>query len=355
MMFAKRDQLPGNARARWAAWAAGFWLLVAWNARAADVPTSPTQATAPFYLQVEPAEAQIGDPVRVMLRARDPQPAPDAIEEVTFEPDAKLWESNGGWHREWNKDKGGDPKDLQAGAWCAQLRPFALGELAIPATTVHWRNAQGERVQTQATTATLRVRSIRPAGAQADQLIGLRDPAQIPRDWTWLYYLAAVILAAGIAGWGLRRWLKRRARPAIAPAAPERLLPPGLWALEELDRRSRLPFCLSGPAKAVFTSVSEVIRIYLDRRFGIPAIEMTTLECLRALQGQRLPQEVLRWAQEFLEECDRVKFTKIEPERERWATIWNDARLIVKMTTPPEELGVGEAARPDAALREAAE
>ena len=73
-----------------------------------------------------------------------------------------------------------------------------------------------------------------------------------------------------------------------------------------------MPICQTGPAKPIFTHVSEVIRIYLERRYKIPAIDMTTLECLHALQRSGLDSEVMRWLKEFFDQCDMVKFTKID-------------------------------------------
>ena len=59
-----------------------------------------------------------------------------------------------------------------------------------------------------------------------------------------------------------------------------------------------------------------------------------------ALHALHLDEEVLRWIKDFLEECDTIKFTTFDPSRERWRTVWHDARLIVKMTTPESELAV---------------
>ena len=86
-----------------------------------------------------------------------------------------------------------------------------------------------------------------------------------------------------------------------------------------------------------------MIRLYLGRRYGVNAIDMTTMECLRALHVLQPGDDVLRWIQKFLDECDLIKFTTHEVARERWKMIWHDARMIVQMTTPAEELGIATA------------
>ncbi len=73
---------------------------------------------------------------------------------------------------------------------------------------------------------------------------------------------------------------------------------------------------------------------------------MTTKECMIALKQRAPGDDVIRWVQSFLDECDTIKFTRIEPSADRWATIWNDARLLVQMTTLPDELaGAGRPRR----------
>lgn len=306
--------------------------------------TSATQAREPgFYLQVEPKEVHIGDEVTVRLKIQDHDFQPDRIDDVTFNPDEKQWQVESQWRRDLQT-----PGDSRSEAWMAKLRPFVVGRLSIPATRVAYQVGDGKRIDAEATTTTLSVISIRPANAKQLMLFPLREPAPIARDLRWLWITIGALLACGLLGLLVFFWWRRRKNMPFN-ASPEPELPPGIWALRELDYRSRLPVCQTGPSKAIFSHVSEVVRIYLGRRYGIHAIDMTTLECLQTLHALHLSEEVLRWVREFLDECDMVKFTTIEPSRERWGTIWHDARLIVKMTTPDDELS--PAGEPDQGVR----
>ena len=300
---------------------------------AATPLTSATQSRRDpgFHLSLDLNEAHIGDTVKVRLEVRDPQITPERIEGVEFAPDAEKWHLEAPFHRDWT-DQGKKP-----GPWQSIVRPFDTGTLAIPPLKVTYHDASGTQAAAYTTTATLKVLGLRPANSQSLTLIGMRDPAEIPRDWSGLITAAVVLALCALAVWAGLRWWSRRKIAAIISREPE--LPPGLWALRELDHRSRLPVCQNGPAKPIFSHVSEVVRLYLGRRYGVSAIDMTTFECLQALHSLHLGSEVLCWIRDFLDECDLVKFTTIEPSRERWQTIWHDARLIVKMTTPQEELG----------------
>ncbi len=294
-----------------------------------------------FSLQVTAAEGlKIGDRVELALQSGDPQFPADRIVDVSFEPDKALWHVETHWRQDL------EPRAGEAdNRWRAVIRPFKTGELELPAVAVLYRDDAGDNQEAAAQGAAITVNSVKSPGSQNDALIGYRGAMQIPFEWTWLWIAAGLILFSAIVGWYLVRWWTRREEARPIPVVPS--LPPGLWALRELDRRSRLPVCQDGPAKAVFSHVSEVVRLYLGRRYDITAIDMTTTECLSALERLSPGEQVMRWLREFFEECDLVKFTRHEPVRERWATIWNDARLIVRATTPPEELGASSTARPE--------
>jgi hypothetical protein len=297
---------------------------------AADDPTTP-----PFRLEIAPAVVTIGDAVRLVIHPQGPDPDANKIRAVAFDGGEdriamEQCELAGPWCRYWPGKEKGKPGD-----WHATIRPFAVGEIALPPIVVAYTVGDGETRELRLTSATLTVQSIRPDGAQSLELYGLRDVADLPRDWTWLSWAGGVAAAAALMAWALMLLLRRR-RPVPAPV--EAPVPPGMWALLELERRSRLPVCQTGPAKTIYSMVSEVVRLYMQRRWHIPAIDMTTRECLNALAGRGLDDQLLQWMRHFLDECDLVKFTPHPIARERWATVWNDAKLIVQHTTPAAEL-----------------
>jgi hypothetical protein len=100
-------------------------------------------------------------------------------------------------------------------------------------------------------------------------------------------------LAIGIVAWRVAR----RRRPS--PLTPEQ------WAVRELDALEQTP-----PEGAVFAErLSHVVRMFLERRSGVPATRLTTPELLTAIKSNDaagvLPADPTR---SVLEWCDRVKF-----------------------------------------------
>jgi hypothetical protein len=164
-------------------------------------------------------------------------------------------------------------------------------------------------------------------------LVGMRPLYLFPQRRWWI----AAATLAGLFATLLAVWYWRRMRRggAMPQADPE--LPPGAWALREIQRRRVLPVCATGPAKAVYTEASDLLRHYLLRRYGIDAPDMTTYECMRALAIHDLEGTAAPGIRRFLDECDMVKFSKFEPDQERWDRLWDELRGIVEQTTPADE------------------
>lgn len=125
--------------------------------------------------------------------------------------------------------------------------------------------------------------------------------------WVWALVATAVVaLAAGI--WW---WRRRKPAPVINPATP----PPtpfeiALAALAKL-RSANLP------VEDFYTELSDIVRQFIEGRYGLRAPERTTEEFLAEAQ---LPAHQMDLLRAFLVECDLVKFARHQPalaDRER--------------------------------------
>jgi hypothetical protein len=305
----------------------------------ASSAASPAAAALPFGLTLANLDGATSAPVTVGVRLRvglkpgAPGTAQGIVESVRFENLPGDAEADWALDADWTHDLG-KQDDASPASWHATVRPFATGLLTLPVVSIRHRDAAGGIRETRLTSVTLSVASVL-GNATAYKPFTLRGLAAAPFDWRWPAWLAGALALAGLIGAGAWAWRRRRAERPAAPPEPQ--LPPGLWALRELEARSRQSACQSGPAKTIFTMVSEVMRLYLERRYGVPAIDLTTTECLLMLQAKAGDAEALGWLRLFLNECDLIKFSRFEAPRERWATIWNDAKSIVRRTTPPEE------------------
>ena len=219
------------------------------------------------------------------------------------------------------------------------LTAFELGELEVPAVEIEVLGADGA-----ARTVATEPRTLTVASVGLDEGGGIRaikGPLDLPLDVAALLpWLAGVVLLAGIAYWW---WLRRGRAPEDVPAPPPPR-PPHELAYEAFRalEAERLPE--RGEIKTFHVRASDVVRVYVEGRFGVDALEMTTGEVLDGLRGREVDEEVLGDFRRLLERCDLVKFARDRPALERcrevvplgWSLV-DRTRVIVP--PPPAEAG----------------
>ena len=84
-----------------------------------------------------------------------------------------------------------------------------------------------------------------------------------------------------------------------------------------------------------YVAVSDILRTYIEGRFQLDAPEMTTEEFIgAAAESHALNSEHHLLVKGFLEECDMVKFAKLEPDDAAMLRVWEAAERFVKETIP---------------------
>ncbi|MFM9027648.1 MAG: hypothetical protein ACKOQ6_06600 [Bacteroidota bacterium] len=158
-----------------------------------------------------------------------------------------------------------------------------------------------------------------------------------PFDWrTLLPYLLGLMVAAIVAYFGYRYYQNSKKKQAAPATKPVPTKPPHETALEQLQELEREKLWQQGAYKAYHIRLTEIIREYIDGRYGINSMEMTTDETISALETAKIRGELVRPLEQLLRLADMVKFAKaipVGPENE--ASILS-AREFIRMTTPFE-------------------
>lgn len=214
-----------------------------------------------------------------------------------------------------------------------ELEPFLSGEYSVPPMALtFWQEGDTMLHRLESDTLTVQVRSILPEDMSDLALKDIAGPVSYPRSYAALYIVAGCIVAAAAAVFifvRLRRKKLEIARriPAheIAYMRLERLLASGLVD----DKRYR----------EFTTEVSDILRHYIEDRFGLRAPERTTEEFLIEAGGG-LPveadqKEILK---AFLLHCDLVKFAAVEPSTEDVKRTFETCRDFIDTTKLEEEV-----------------
>ena len=98
-----------------------------------------------------------------------------------------------------------------------------------------------------------------------------------------------------------------------------------------------------GDSKAYFTEISDIVRTYLEERFGITALEQTTDELLSLLKKQTDGKAELRKIRpelkQILRTADLAKFAKANPLPDEYESCFAAAQEVIRRTQFKEEEG----------------
>ncbi len=165
----------------------------------------------------------------------------------------------------------------------------------------------------------------------------IKGPLDVPFTWRDAvpYVLGAVILAALI--FGIYYWLKKRKRKLAteAPKAPAR--PAHEIALEQLRQLEEEKVWQQGDNKTYHIRLTDIIRLYLENRYNIAAMEQTTDEILASCRSIAMSQELKEKLQVMLTLADLVKFAKVQSLPDENTRSMQDAYLLVQETRKTEQ------------------
>jgi hypothetical protein len=92
---------------------------------------------------------------------------------------------------------------------------------------------------------------------------------------------------------------------------------------------------------AGFTSLTDIVRGYLEKRFKLPASKQTTEEFLEEINQEAgpLPGEQRPFLKEFMQAAELVKFAKLPPDEKTLNQALGKAEVLVNETRPEDNEG----------------
>ena len=128
---------------------------------------------------------------------------------------------------------------------------------------------------------------------------------------------------------------KRKQQPIFPFKKEEKVyLPPHVRAIQALDAIKEQKLWQKGHTKEYHSLISDTIRKYIDERFNVNAMEMTSNEILQRMQGLSEVDFVFKPLEQMLVLADFVKFAKYRALPEENEGSMMNAYLFVNGTTP---------------------
>ncbi len=213
---------------------------------------------------------------------------------------------------------------------------YDSGYYAIPGFKFTLNNDTAHPLYTQP--LLLEVHTV-PTDSSATKTKDIKPPYDEKFNWKWYLsyiYWALAIIAVIILIVVLTIYFTKKKPIVEEPEKPK--APAHILALEQLEKIKSEQVWKEGQVKEFYSAISETIRLYIEERFAVNALESTTDEIMLAFRSQVVDKESKEKLQQLLMLSDLVKFAKQTPiEVEHQFTLQN-AFDFVNGTKREEEI-----------------
>lgn len=160
----------------------------------------------------------------------------------------------------------------------------------------------------------LKVYSIPVDTLNPEAFFGPKSIRQVSLTWadvsTMVWLLLLVMALGGLGYYLFMRWIDNK--PIIRKVKVEPKIPPHQQALSQIERIKGDKTLRTNDPKAYYTELTDVLRTYMEDRFGFSALEMTSTEIIEQLKKNH-EKESVKELMYLFQTADLVKFAKHAP------------------------------------------
>ena len=148
-------------------------------------------------------------------------------------------------------------------------------------------------------------------------------------------WLLGIILIGTIVFLIIYAISRRNKKKPLFQRPPKPKVPAHLIALQELDKLKGEELWQHEKVKDYYTRLTDIVRVYIEERFTIAAMEQTSFEILASFKAKeaQVDTKSVGELKEILEVADLVKFAKFAPLPDENHKMLSNAYLFVKETT----------------------
>ncbi|RLD43243.1 MAG: hypothetical protein DRI86_10330 [Bacteroidetes bacterium] len=159
----------------------------------------------------------------------------------------------------------------------------------------------------------------------------------------WQDYIIYVIIGLGIIiliiiGIYIYRRIKNNKPIFVLPKKPP--IPPHITAIKDLDNLSSKRLWQNNEFKEYYSSLTDIVRTYMDGIWDIGAMEMVSDDIIEKLKLQSISDDLKETTTQVLKTADFVKFAKTKPLADDNSSALKWAYQFVKETMPKPETAV---------------
>ena len=181
-----------------------------------------------------------------------------------------------------------------------------------------------------------------PTDTSLTKIKDIKPPYDEPFDWKWylpyLYWGLAILAAIIILILVIRKFNKSKPVVIIEDTTPK--IPPHVTAFNMLEKIKEESIWKDNRTKEYYSAITDTIRLYIEERFKINALELTTDEILHIFKSQVVDKESKEKLHQILTLSDFVKFAKQIPIEQEHTLTLNNAFAFVNGTLREEPIQV---------------
>ena len=154
----------------------------------------------------------------------------------------------------------------------------------------------------------------------------IKPPFSEPFNWKWyleyIYWGVGILFVILVIILLTLYYARKNKQVVVEPEKPK--IPPHIAALASLEKIKAEQIWKDGKEKEYYSAIADTIRLYIEERFQVNALESTTDEIMTAFRTQVVDKESKDKLQQLLTLSDLVKFAKMSPiESENMFTLQN--------------------------------
>jgi hypothetical protein len=212
---------------------------------------------------------------------------------------------------------------------------YDSGEYHAGPVKVFFKNSNGEldsilSNDIPVTVNTLDVDTAKPFKA-------IKAPLDVPYSWREFipYIVGGIVLLIAIIA-GIILWRKYRKQKPVVVERPKPKDPAHIWARKELKKLEEEKLWQGDNVKLYYSRLTDILRFYLEYRYGWYAMESTTEEIQNEIENYNLKEKAKENLLSTLRTADLVKFAKMIPMPDANIKAMESAYKFIDFTEPNE-------------------
>ncbi len=206
-------------------------------------------------------------------------------------------------------------------SWLLKLAAFDTGQVTIPKLKITaYLNADTSRTLVFETNEKIvEVVSVLPPGEAHPK--DIKPPLPLPTivPWDWILFILLILMISVTWYYFYRRW---RSQCPEKYFEERHLEPPALVAHRRLKQIKKNYAPTTHKRRKFYFNMSHILREYLERRYYILALEMSTDEIVEALTAGDLENERTAELEQIFNQLDNAKFAGQYPRQTQDFDLW---------------------------------